>query len=445
MSGFHHFLTRLALFGWRHLRSLMKGSFRMSHASRLGSLVVVLALLSSGTAAAEPRKPTHVACVGDSITAGSGSSAPAKSYPSQLQGLLGDQVKVQNFGRSGATMLSAGYGDLPYDDQVEFSKATTFVSDAGAGAIVSVIVILGANDSKPQNWEPADKPKNDQQYLSDYRALVDHFLGLPTKPVVYVGLPLATGTNPCCAIRGNVIHDEQIPLIKQVAMEKHLPVIDLNTPTTGHPEYFGDGVHPNDAGYAVMANLVKQGLAREPLVSVTSPSSGAMPAAGKLSLSAMASGDTVPIASVEFFDGAGSLGKVMAEPFVLDWQATTGAHTITAKATDATLANKTSEVVAVTVKDAVAGGVGGGAGAASAGASGGGVASAGAAGAGGSLGGTASGAGGSVPAGVAGATTQHETPAADGGCSCATPRPGVAPNAAWLLLLLSALAVRRRG
>lgn len=417
----------------------------MSHACKSGSLVVVLTLLSSGTAAAEPRKPTHVACVGDSITAGSGSSAPAKNYPSQLQALLGDQVKVQNFGRSGATMLSAGFGSLPYDDQVEFTKATTFVTDAGAGAIVSVIVILGANDSKPQNWDPANKPKNDQQYLSDYRALVDHFLGLPTKPVVYVGLPLATGTNPCCAIRGDVIHDQQIPLIKQVAMEKHLPIIDLNTPTTAHPEYFGDGVHPNDAGYAVMANLVQLGLAREPLVSVTSPSSGAMPAAGKLSLSATAAGDTVTIASVEFFDGASSLGKVVAEPFTLDWQATTGPHTITAKATDTTLANKTSEAVTITVKDAVPGGAGGGAGAATAGASGGGVASGGAAGAGGAMGGTASGAGGSTPVGAAGATTPtNEAPADDGGCSCSTPRSGVATNAAWLLLALSALAGRRR-
>jgi hypothetical protein len=46
--------------------------------------------------------------------------------------------------------------------------------------------------------------------------MVDHFSELPSKPAVYVAFPLATGNSPCCSIRGNVIADQQIPLIKQV-------------------------------------------------------------------------------------------------------------------------------------------------------------------------------------------------------------------------------------
>jgi lysophospholipase L1-like esterase len=404
-------------------------------------------LLLAASAAAEPRKPTHVACVGDSITEGAGASSPSKNYVSQLQALLGNEVSVQNFGRSGTTMLSAGFGDKPYNLDSKYTDATNFLSNTPAGAVVSVVINLGANDSKPYNWEPDNKPKNDQQYLKDYRALVDHFAGLPSKPVVYVAFPLATaGDTICCSIRGDVIHDQQIPLIKQLAMEKHLPIIDLNTGTMGHPEYFGDGVHPNDAGYLVMANLVKVGLEREPTVSITSPALGAMPNAGMLELTAMASGGTVEIASVEFFEGLTSLGKVTTAPFTLNWQATVGSHTITAKASDTTLADKTSEAVTFTVKEAAAGGAAGSGGVASGGAG---------ASAGGSLtGGSGSGSGGAAPAGSASGgaagsasltpTPVNDAPADDAGCSCAVPSSRVGSSAGWLLVALASLAARRR-
>jgi lysophospholipase L1-like esterase len=411
-------------------------------------------------ARAEPRKPTHIACVGDSITAGAGASVASKNYPSQLQVLLGNSVQVKNFGNSGSTMLSDGFGDKPYIKQAEYTGATDFVSNAGAAAVVSVVIILGANDSKPYNWDPA-AGKNDQQYLKDYRAMVDHFAGLSTKPTIYVAYPLATGTNPCCDIRGNVIHDEQLPLIEQLAMEKHLPIIDLNTPTTGHPEYFGDGVHPNDAGYLVLANLVKKGLEREPTVSITSPNMGAMlPWVGP-PLTANASADYVDIASVEFFEGVTSLGKVTAKPFTLNASLPPGAHQVTAKATDATLANATSEAVSFTLTIGVSdtGGFGGGGGSAggSAGVGGGGTASAGSASAGGGAGGVSPVTGGSAgmptapsTAGAStggtpatGASTPTET---DAGCSCALPgsRAGGAGASLLAASLLALLGLRRR-
>src|SRR6187399_1450124 len=130
--------------------------------------VVSLGMTLVLPAHAEPRKPTHIACVGDSITAGAGASVATKNYPSQLQVLLGNSVQVKNFGNSGSTMLSDGFGDKPYIKQAEYTGATDFVSNAGATAVVSVVIILGANDSKPYNWDPA-AGKNDQQYLKDYR------------------------------------------------------------------------------------------------------------------------------------------------------------------------------------------------------------------------------------------------------------------------------------
>ncbi len=418
----------------------------MSRFIRLVPLCSLSMILFAATGQADPRKPTHVACVGDSITEGAGASDSTKNYVSLLQGLLGNGVKVNNFGVSGATMLSAPYGDKPYTLEQKYMDSTKFVQDAGAGAVVSVVIILGANDSKPFNWDPA-AGKNDQQYLKDYRALVDHYLGLTPTPVVYVGYPLATGNNPCCAIRGNVIHDEQLPLIKQVAMEKHLPIIDLNTPTTGHPEYFGDGVHPNDGGYVVMADLVKKGLERVPTVSITSPTMGAMVSAGMLPLTADAAADYVDISGVEFFEGATSLGKAMTKPFTFTWTATVGAHKVTAKVVDATLANATSPEVSFTV---AAGGVVGGGG------SGGGGAGGASGGAGGTatVGASTAGTPGTAGAATAGASSAAGSPAAagsattdNGGCSCSTPgshRSGGALG--WLLLgsVLSLAGLRRR-
>ena len=247
--------------------------------------------LFAGSAQAAPRVPTHVACVGDSITSGNGASTPAKNYPSDLQGLFGASVQVKNFGHSGATMLSAGFGDLPYEAQTEYAGATSFVTGAGVSAVVDVVIMLGTNDSKPLNWTPAGKPKNDQQYLKDYRAMVEHFLSLSPKPEVFLALPLATGANPCCTIDGTVIHDEVIPLIKQLAQEKQLPTIDLNTPTTNHNEYFGDGVHPNDAAYAIVAQIFHDGLLQDlSAVGDSGGSGGASGGAGASSAGASSGG-----------------------------------------------------------------------------------------------------------------------------------------------------------
>jgi len=227
-----------------------------------------LAMVSGATLYAAPalaqRLPTHVVCVGDSITEGFASSNPAtKSYPAQLQALFGSQVMVKNAGHSGTTMLSDGFGDSPYEDTYEYQAATNFVKNAGSNAVVDVVILLGANDSKPQNWTPPGKPKNDQQFLTDYRAMVEHFNALTPKPLVFLALPTSTGNNPCCSINGTVIHDEEVPLIKQLAAEQSLPIIDLNTPTAGHPEYFSDGVHPTDAGYLIVAMLVHAGLLQD--------------------------------------------------------------------------------------------------------------------------------------------------------------------------------------
>jgi lysophospholipase L1-like esterase len=46
--------------------------------------------------------------------------------------------------------------------------------------------------------------------------------------------------------------------ITSLAQSKHLLLVDYFTVLTGHPEFFKDGVHPNQMGYAVMENTLSQ-------------------------------------------------------------------------------------------------------------------------------------------------------------------------------------------
>ena len=91
-----------------------------------------------------PALAAKIACVGDSITYGYGLSNPSQqSYPAVLQSLLGSQHTVGNFGTSGCTLLKAG--DKPYWNDANFSASDAFKPDV-------VVIMLGTNDAKPQNW-----------------------------------------------------------------------------------------------------------------------------------------------------------------------------------------------------------------------------------------------------------------------------------------------------
>jgi MYXO-CTERM domain-containing protein len=331
----------------------MSRSSSQTNVPRLGPIGCALVsgawlLAGAATARAQPRMPTHVACVGDSITAGVGASNPANNYPSQLQAMLGSGVIVRNFGHSGATLLTTG--DTPYQKTLEYTNANTFVGQAGDGAVIDVIIMLGTNDSKPNNWNGGDAGTRAGQFETDLTALVEHFRGMATQPVVYLALPLDALTNSY-TISGPVIHDQIIPIINQVAAAQQVPTIDLNTPTMGQTSYFTDGVHPNDGGYTVVAGVMRDGLMRVPTVTLDIPIEGDMVPAGDVALAASASGGaTVPLTHVEFFVGPDSVGSTISPPYTVTWSgAQPGMYALTAVATDNTGAAATSDPVNLTV------------------------------------------------------------------------------------------------
>ena len=69
-----------------------------------------------------------------------------------------------------------------------------------------------------------------------------------------------------------------------------------------------------------------------------------------MTLTATAADSDDTVAKVEFFDGATLLGEDTASPYSLSWTpASTGAHSLTARATDSRGAATTSTAVSVTV------------------------------------------------------------------------------------------------
>ena len=101
-----------------------------------------------------------------------------------------------------------------------------------------VVIKLGTNDSKPQNWQyKAD-------FVADYGNMIDAFRALPSRPEVWICKPVpAFAVN--FSIRPEVIRDEILPLIEQIAREKGTPVIDLYTALLNSGNLFPDAIHPN--------------------------------------------------------------------------------------------------------------------------------------------------------------------------------------------------------
>lgn len=208
------------------------------------ALLLTLGIFAAAVAGAKELK---LACVGDSITQGSGLKKPgAESYPARLQVLLGKEWTVGNFGVSGRTMQQAG--DHPYRKEKAFTRALEFAPDV-------VTLKLGTNDSKPHNWNPA-------RYEADARALITVFQKLPSHPRVIVCLPVPVFQADQWGIRAAVVEKEILPILRKVARETGAELVDLHTPCLGDTAFYPDTVHPNAAGHAHIAELLAAYLKR---------------------------------------------------------------------------------------------------------------------------------------------------------------------------------------
>ena len=206
--------------------------------SLLTALSLTLALGAVGTLPAAAEDMIRVACVGDSITAGT----TGYNYPMYLQEMLGDGYEVKNFGLGGAAVHhkeEKGGGYFWYDSN-QYKSSLQYDADI-------VFVMMGTNDVGSSVLQLKKYFKEDyftylvQPYLDKGAEVV-----MMTSPFAYEYLmkdPKVINTT----IRGYQL---------ELAEEKGLKIIDMNTATAGMRECFPDGLHGNQSGYTVIAETI---------------------------------------------------------------------------------------------------------------------------------------------------------------------------------------------
>ena len=223
----------------------------------LGSFVVADAIVpspatrpTSKPAAPEPPPGAiRIACVGDSITYGHNiPDREHQSYPARLAVLLGEKYFVRNYGSNGTTALKAG--NRPYVQRPLYQAALAYKPEI-------VVIGLGTNDTKPQNWT------HREAFVADYESIIAAFKNANPAVKVFVCIPVPDFMPGEAEIRDSVLVAEVNPMIQQIAKETGATLIDLRTPLEGRKELFPDTIHPNAEGAAIMAKTVAAAIAAQ--------------------------------------------------------------------------------------------------------------------------------------------------------------------------------------
>ena len=187
----------------------------------------------------------RVACIGNSITEGSGIPMSSQfGYPAQLQRIMGNNYHVKNFGVGAQTLLNKG--DNPYMKRPEWKGVLSFNPNI-------VVIKLGTNDTKPQNWQ------FNKDFQHDLLEMIEKLQKLPANPRILLAHPIRAFKSTW-DINDNIIVNELIPIINQVAKKKKLQVIDLHEAITDEKMLLDDGIHPNEKGAQRIAEVVAEAI-----------------------------------------------------------------------------------------------------------------------------------------------------------------------------------------
>jgi acyl-CoA thioesterase I len=194
---------------------------------------LIAAMCSTGVQSADV-----ITCVGNSTT--------QYTYPNKLQALLGDAYDVKDLGASGMCALTDAYAP----DSSYWQTSDGHFSRALASNPSIVIIMLGANDSKPHHWE------HKEHFAPDFALLAKTLKLAPqSKPKVYLCRTMPAFENGH-GIQGDVIENEIVPIIDSIAQADGYTTIDCFGAFKDRPELLGDGVHPNDEGKTVLARTI---------------------------------------------------------------------------------------------------------------------------------------------------------------------------------------------
>jgi lysophospholipase L1-like esterase len=188
--------------------------------------------------------PIRITCVGASDVS-SPTPYGTPNWPDYIAGMLGYEYTIINCGASGTTMIKQG--NAPYWNTQQYTNSLNSSPDI-------VIIMLGSNDSKPYNWI------FQTNYVHDYETLINEYRNLPSHPRIYLNTLLTVYGAGNYDITDPIVTGELCPMIKQIAFDENLPIIDINSATKNMPQNFPDNVHPNITGAKAVAQTIFNGL-----------------------------------------------------------------------------------------------------------------------------------------------------------------------------------------
>lgn len=218
---------------------MKKGLLKNIHTNLL--IIAILCLCSIVSSA-----QVRMAFLGNSITIGSGlQNAAQDCYPSQFANMLkqveGANYEVMNFAVSGRTMLRKG--DYPLWNETQFGQALNFKPDI-------VYIMLGTNDTKPQNWD-----QHGSDFETDYQAMIDTFKVInPNAKFILAYPPPAFKVR--WGIRDSIITNGVNPVLSKLIEQNKAYSVDYYKPLVDKGSLFPDAIHPNADGAGEMAKIL---------------------------------------------------------------------------------------------------------------------------------------------------------------------------------------------
>ena len=176
----------------------------------------------------------HIACVGDSLTAGH--YWANESYPTKLAGIVDDKYEVENCGVNGISIT--GYGgswddpEMRYIKQDVYTKSVNFKPDIFA-------IMLGTNDAT--GWEKAEAT-----FEEEYHELLDSYIELfPNAKFIMMVSPPCISPNQF-NIPNDKINDYVNPIQRELAEEYEFELLDLREEFEAEQDYESRFLRPND-------------------------------------------------------------------------------------------------------------------------------------------------------------------------------------------------------
>lgn len=192
-------------------------------------------------------QPTHefmpaVGFLGDSYTAGDGATSKAVRWTTLLSAKRGWAETNAGFGGTGYGTAGRLAGGQPYDARV--AQATTGVADAAH----PIIIVSGGRNDLSEKTAAAEIAAGVTGTFTDLRKAA------PKAKIVALS-PLWDDDKAPVGL--DAIGQEVRAAVESVGGQ----YVDLGQPLAGRADLIGpDGVHPNDAGYAYLAEKIDAAL-----------------------------------------------------------------------------------------------------------------------------------------------------------------------------------------